>query len=123
MPNDKLLNFVKQSQSAGQTDEQIKAALRSAGWQESDIEEGFKSLKPQITLPAASAPPIQTEDVQSYSDVLYRRPQNIVVKSKISPGKKSFIIFVISLLLAGLGTAAYFYKLADLPFVKNFFSK
>ncbi|PIQ75471.1 MAG: hypothetical protein CO001_00865 [Candidatus Portnoybacteria bacterium CG_4_8_14_3_um_filter_40_10] len=121
MPTNELLNFIKQSQSAGQTDEKIKAALRSAGWQESDIEEGFKSLKPQITLP--TAPPMQTKGVQNYSDVLYRRPQNIVVKSKISSRKKSFLIFVISLLLAALGTAVYFYKLADMPFIKNFLSK
>lgn len=44
MANQELINFIKNSKITGQTDEQIKSILRQSGWQDIDIDEGFKSL-------------------------------------------------------------------------------
>ena len=45
MANQQLLNYIKDSQNAGFDKEQISEALKQAGWQDMEIEEGFDSLK------------------------------------------------------------------------------
>jgi len=41
MPNQQLIDYIKKSKAASQTDEQIKSALISSGWQEMDINDAF----------------------------------------------------------------------------------
>lgn len=43
MPNQELVDFIKKSKSTGQTDEQIKSTLLTNGWQETDINDGFRA--------------------------------------------------------------------------------
>lgn len=39
MPNQQLIDFIKKSKAAGQTDKQIKSALLNTGWRDNDINE------------------------------------------------------------------------------------
>ena len=127
MSNDDLINFIKQSKSSGQTDEQIKSSLRSAGWQEGDIEEGLKTLvssAPSVPRTPAS----QSKPVQSYSDILYGEKTGIaaeVTEQKTGSSKKSILVVIIILFLLAAAAAAYFYKdeLVNLPVIKDFVSK
>lgn len=43
MPNQQLIDYIKQSTEQGQSREQIKAALLGAGWQEGDVEMAFSA--------------------------------------------------------------------------------
>ncbi|MDO8743444.1 MAG: hypothetical protein Q7J30_02760 [Candidatus Azambacteria bacterium] len=43
MPNQELLDFIKESKSADQSDEQIKSTLLANGWKEADINDGFRA--------------------------------------------------------------------------------
>ena len=42
MPNQEIVNYITQTKEKGYTGEQITQALKEVGWQEKDIEEGFK---------------------------------------------------------------------------------
>ena len=39
MPNQQLIDYIKQAQAAGQSKEEIRAALLGVGWQENKIEQ------------------------------------------------------------------------------------
>jgi len=39
MPNQQLIDYIKQAQAAGQSKEQIRSALLGAGWRENKIEQ------------------------------------------------------------------------------------
>lgn len=52
--NQQLLDYIKQAQENGTTDEQIKESLKGSGWSESDISEAFKGLA-EILSPAGKA--------------------------------------------------------------------
>ena len=41
MVNQQLLDFIKKSKTAGQSDEQIRSALLAEGWSEADIKDGI----------------------------------------------------------------------------------
>lgn len=119
MPNDELINFIKQSREAGQTDEQIKSALQSAGWQEGDIEEGFKYII-SSNPPAPAVPPSQ-----SYSRAHYDTKPAPIVEQKSGSGRKLIIAVVVILIFLTGGAGAYYYKdnLRNLPVIKKFFTK
>lgn len=105
MPNQELIDFIKKSKAAGQTDEQVKSALKQSGWQETDIDDGFKSIS--ISAPA-----------QNYSDVLYRNKQgsNFEVSENKSSKKLVVAIIVIFILLAGGAFGFYYFnKFETLP--------
>lgn len=53
MANQQLIDYIKKSKATGRTDDQIKSSLRQSGWQDADIEEGFK-LFPIKKLVAAT---------------------------------------------------------------------
>lgn len=88
MVNQELLDFIKKSKEAGQTDGQIKSALTASGWQSSDIEEAFRTID------------IPPQD----STLLYGKPT--VQKPKQSP-LKVFLLAVI-LFVIGASTIGYF---------------
>jgi len=48
MINQQLLDYIKQSLDGGETKENIKNKLLSAGWQDNDIEEAFNFLVPSV---------------------------------------------------------------------------
>lgn len=48
--NQDLKNYITQSRVAGQTDEQIKQALKSSGWQEVDINQAFAGQLPATEM-------------------------------------------------------------------------
>ncbi len=48
MPNQQLTDYIKNSKVAGQTDEQIKSALISSGWQEMDINDAFSMKSDEV---------------------------------------------------------------------------
>jgi len=51
MPNQELLDYIKESKKTGQTDEQIKSVLIANGWQEADINNGFRAvISPRKTV-------------------------------------------------------------------------
>ena len=51
MPNQELLDYIKESKKTGQTDEQIKSVLIANGWQEADINNGFWAvISPRKTV-------------------------------------------------------------------------
>ena len=52
MPNEQLQNFIKESQKAGRSKEDIKKDLLASGWQDSDVEEAFKMPGTQTTVSA-----------------------------------------------------------------------
>ena len=87
MINQELLSYINQSKAAGQTDEQIKSALRQIGWQEADIEEGFRS---------ASSPVGQ-----------YLSGSQAPIGGQKKSGKKLIIIIVLVLILLAGGALAY----------------
>jgi len=112
MINQELLNFIKLSREAGQTEEQIRADLMTAGWQTTDVEDGFKAT----VMPVQSKPP-----AKSYSDVLYggKKPVAVGEQKSVSGKKTVWILVVILILLAG-GAVYYFRSdLVNLPFLKN----
>ncbi len=130
-----LLDFIKKSKEAGQGDEEIKSALKSAGWQEGDIEEGFKSAGSSGLLgqSASSGQATQTmpqsepaKPAQNYSDILYGNKQESAV---VTPGAKSskklvIAIVILFILLAGAASAYYFKDdLAGLPVIKDWVKK
>ena len=41
MSNQQLIDYIKQAQAAGQSKEQIRAALLGAGWREADVDEAL----------------------------------------------------------------------------------
>ena len=45
MANKELLDYIKNAKNNGQMDEQIKSDLLTAGWQDTDINEGLISTK------------------------------------------------------------------------------
>ena len=51
MPNQQLIDYIKQAQAAGQSKEQIRAALLGAGWQEQDVDDVLSGA----VLPVQSA--------------------------------------------------------------------
>ncbi len=67
MINQELLNFIKKSKAVGQTDEQIKSALISAGWPQATIEESFQQLVQLVPPP----PPMQSPPMQNYQNIPY----------------------------------------------------
>lgn len=125
MPNDQIINFIKQSKSAGQTDEQVKSALKSAGWQEADINDGFKSVESPLRPAGLSEAPAAQKSMPTinYSNFSYGRREEARIGQKTSSGRKLIIILIASLFLSALGTMLYFYtdKLADLPIIRNIF--
>ena len=80
--NQDLENYIKQARSSGQTDEQIKQALKSNGWQEADINQAFGGQSP-------------TPEIAS-----------VATKSWLT-GR--IIAIVIALLVIAGGTGAYFF--------------
>lgn len=48
MVNQRLIDYIQQSRTVGQADEQIRASLLANGWQETDINAGFQALGQQI---------------------------------------------------------------------------
>lgn len=50
--NQKLINYVKQSQTRGLSRKQIVAGLKKSGWQANQIEEAFQSLNAKTSSPA-----------------------------------------------------------------------
>ena len=44
MPNQQLIDYIKQAQTAKQTEEQIRTALLNAGWPEKDVNDALASL-------------------------------------------------------------------------------
>ena len=48
MPNQQLVDYIKQAQSQGQFKDQIKQTLLTVGWQGVDIDEAFSSLSGKI---------------------------------------------------------------------------
>lgn len=49
MPNQQLIEYIKQARAAGQNDADIKSALLDAGWQEADVDELFAGLMPAVS--------------------------------------------------------------------------
>jgi hypothetical protein len=45
MASQELINYIKQTLDGGFSEDQVQAALMDAGWDQSEIEEGFSSLK------------------------------------------------------------------------------
>lgn len=67
MPNQQLIDYIKQATAQGQSREQIKATLLGAGWQEGDIERAFGGgvsstfvPPPRPMTPTASSSPYST---------------------------------------------------------------
>lgn len=52
MPEEILIKYLKDNLAAGFGEEEIKTALKKAGWQEVEIAEGFQSLKQEKTSAA-----------------------------------------------------------------------
>lgn len=53
MINDQLLEYIRDQREAGADDEDIKEKLRSAGWRQQDIEEGFAAVDGNESSPEA----------------------------------------------------------------------
>lgn len=51
MPNQQLVEYINQCLAAGQTKEQIKQSLFSAGWQEADIDETLGGVSGTVAVP------------------------------------------------------------------------
>lgn len=51
MISDDLVKYIRESRTAGVSDEEIKNSLRNAGWQEEDIIDSFNSLAPKPEQP------------------------------------------------------------------------
>jgi len=77
MLNQELIDFIKKSKTAGQTDERIKSTLKQSGWHEGDSEEGFKSQSPAAQSVQPKQPTSSVKPAQNYSDILYGDKQNI----------------------------------------------
>jgi len=136
MPIQELLDFIKKSKEAGQTEEQIMSALRSAGWQEGDIEEGFLSagssgllgesgLSGQATqtMPQAES----AKPTQNYSDILYsaNKQTSAVITPEGKSSKKLIVALVVVFILLAAGASAYYFKddLAGLQVIKDWVEK
>jgi len=58
MPNQQLIDYIKQAQAAGQSKEQIRSALLGAGWQGKDVDDALSGavFPAQSVTPGASHP-------------------------------------------------------------------
>ncbi|MDP3697213.1 MAG: hypothetical protein Q8R55_04265, partial [Candidatus Taylorbacteria bacterium] len=47
MASEELLGYIRQSKTAGLSDDEIKKSLRDTGWNDPDINEAFNQLSPR----------------------------------------------------------------------------
>ena len=95
-----LENYIKQSLTRGVSEQEIRTALRSAGWQESDIKEGFNKIKPS----SFQFSPLSPQSGIKISNV---KGSQTVVKKPKRFGK----VILISAIIIALAAGGYlFYK-------------
>lgn len=95
MANLELENYIKKSLEQGVPEQEIKNALRSAGWQENDINDAFSKAKPSSSQPSSK------EEVKVLN---INETGEKVSKSNKKIGK----ILIISLIIIVLGAGGYF---------------
>ena len=66
MPNQQLIDYIKQATEQGQSREQVKATLLGAGWQEVDIEMAFSGNVASIPTPKPAPAFIPSSPMQSF---------------------------------------------------------
>ncbi len=95
MPNQELITFIQNSRIAGQTDDQIRFALKQSGWQDAVLDEAFRPQVIRAPLPSV------TQNFQS----------PVITDGNHTSGKKIFlsVIIVVVLLLGAASVAYYFY--------------
>src|SRR5437016_1763031 len=125
MVTKELIFFIRQSKTAGKTNDQIKAALlQSGGWANSDIEEGFRQValgdgtpSPAPNIPASPVaaapqtrptplvnfPPNMQGQIQAQMiNPINQRPMSVARPGPIKKkGHGVLIFFIILLLLLG----------------------
>ena len=126
MINQQLLGFIKEQLQKGITKEIITKELLVNGWNNEDVEEGFKVIN--IPSPVLNSIPVPNPIINQtpISNFNSFNPgvgmSNISVQPKKHSGRKIFLIVLILFLLAG-GASAYYFKndLKNLPVIKNLF--
>lgn len=124
MVTPEILTYVREQRKHGASDDQIRRALQQSGWQQSIIDEIFKTLQGQTAaVPEQPAVPEQQTPVSPIADTTEKtsgmNPSTLsqsdtVVKATDTP-KKSFPTKLIAGLVAGilflsvLGAGAYAY--------------
>ena len=135
MTNQQLIDFIKQQLQLGLTKEKITSELLANGWNNQDIEEGFKATGVPIppapvptltpnpaTFPTLNPTPVTTQNLNPNLYPNFNNNNLVSIKEKKQSGKWLFFVILI-LLLAG-GASAYYFKddLVNFPIIKNLFS-
>ncbi len=68
MANKDIVNYIKETQASGFSDDQIRSSLQSAGWQKLDVDEAFAEISRNATEPSTSAnSPVASPSLNSQS--------------------------------------------------------
>lgn len=77
MPNQELIDYIKQSKQKGFSDEEIRKTLLDAGWEEEDIEKGLKGIsEPTVPESSKEALPVSAAptEITSQTKTIQRKP-------------------------------------------------
>ncbi|MDO8552249.1 MAG: hypothetical protein Q7S01_01815 [bacterium] len=104
MINRELADYIEKCRAVGQTDEQIKSALKQSGWPKLTVEEGFKPSAMPMPMP----PPVVNSP-----GALAHSPQVVHSMAQDSKSGNSLIIAISSILvLLAMGAAGFYYYTA-----------
>lgn len=104
MPNQQLIDYIKNQIKLGRSEDVIKMMLKNAGWQEADIEEGFKAV-------------ITPEAIQNYSSMSYDNQQGAKFITPEGRFNKKILIAIIAIfiLLASSAFGFYYFDKSKIP--------